>query len=120
MEPLVKTNTYERGSYHCFDPSIFETVRKVSFCEYTLSMMLVNSASYSPINILFLASNVEPPCRIILFYIMKCWKRDHICLNFEEETKTFYCKVSIMDLMSWSHFAALEFFNLAFLPIWSL
>ncbi|CAL0322729.1 unnamed protein product [Lupinus luteus] len=29
MEPLVKTNTYERGSYHCFDPSTFETVRKV-------------------------------------------------------------------------------------------
>ncbi|QCD88300.1 CCR4-NOT transcription complex subunit 2 [Vigna unguiculata] len=28
MEPLVKTNTYERGSYHCFEPSIFETVRK--------------------------------------------------------------------------------------------
>ncbi|KAG4979819.1 hypothetical protein JHK85_033777 [Glycine max] len=31
MEPLVKTNTYERGSYHCFDPSIFETVRKSRF-----------------------------------------------------------------------------------------
>ncbi|KAL5169446.1 putative NOT transcription complex subunit VIP2 [Glycine soja] len=31
MEPLVKTNTYERGSYHCFDPSIFETVRKDNF-----------------------------------------------------------------------------------------
>lgn len=29
MEPLVKTNTYERGSYHCFDPSSFEVVRKV-------------------------------------------------------------------------------------------
>ncbi|CAK8575964.1 unnamed protein product [Lathyrus sativus] len=28
MEPLVKTNTYERGTYHCFDPSSFETVRK--------------------------------------------------------------------------------------------
>ncbi|XP_068498629.1 probable NOT transcription complex subunit VIP2 isoform X4 [Phaseolus vulgaris] len=31
MEPLVKTNTYERGSYHCFEPSIFETVRKDNF-----------------------------------------------------------------------------------------
>ncbi|OIW09167.1 hypothetical protein TanjilG_11305 [Lupinus angustifolius] len=31
MEPLVKTNTYERGSYHCFDPSTFETVRKDNF-----------------------------------------------------------------------------------------
>ncbi|WJX50340.1 putative NOT transcription complex subunit vip2 [Trifolium repens] len=28
VEPLVKTNTYERGTYHCFDPSSFETVRK--------------------------------------------------------------------------------------------
>ncbi|OIW08599.1 hypothetical protein TanjilG_03275 [Lupinus angustifolius] len=28
MEPLVKTATYERGSYHCFDPTTFETVRK--------------------------------------------------------------------------------------------
>ncbi|KAL5579762.1 hypothetical protein UlMin_015707 [Ulmus minor] len=31
MEPLVKTHTYERGSYHCFDPSVFETVRKDNF-----------------------------------------------------------------------------------------
>ncbi|KAK6645892.1 hypothetical protein PHAVU_L003389 [Phaseolus vulgaris] len=31
MEPLVKTNTYERGSYHCFDPTTFETVRKDNF-----------------------------------------------------------------------------------------
>ncbi|XLR54218.1 hypothetical protein S83_004890 [Arachis hypogaea] len=31
MEPLVKTNTYERGSYHCFDPNTFETVHKDNF-----------------------------------------------------------------------------------------
>ncbi|XP_040941895.1 probable NOT transcription complex subunit VIP2 isoform X3 [Gossypium hirsutum] len=31
VEPLVKTNTYERGSYHCFDPISFETVRKDNF-----------------------------------------------------------------------------------------
>ncbi|XP_023532183.1 probable NOT transcription complex subunit VIP2 isoform X1 [Cucurbita pepo subsp. pepo] len=31
MEPLVKTNTYERGSYLCFDPQTFETVRKDNF-----------------------------------------------------------------------------------------
>ncbi|TYG55697.1 hypothetical protein ES288_D08G003400v1 [Gossypium darwinii] len=31
VEPLVKTNTYERGSYHCFDPKSFETIRKDSF-----------------------------------------------------------------------------------------
>lgn len=30
MEPLVKTNTYERGYYHCFDPMKWETVRKVT------------------------------------------------------------------------------------------
>ncbi|XP_023007445.1 probable NOT transcription complex subunit VIP2 isoform X2 [Cucurbita maxima] len=31
IEPLVKTNTYERGSYLCFDPQTFETVRKDNF-----------------------------------------------------------------------------------------
>ncbi|XLR38757.1 hypothetical protein S83_023417, partial [Arachis hypogaea] len=31
MEPLVRTNTYERGSYLCFDPNTFETVRKDNF-----------------------------------------------------------------------------------------
>ncbi|XP_031736370.1 probable NOT transcription complex subunit VIP2 isoform X5 [Cucumis sativus] len=31
MEPLVKTSTYERGSYLCFDPHTFETVRKDNF-----------------------------------------------------------------------------------------
>ncbi|EOY34183.1 PREDICTED: probable NOT transcription complex subunit VIP2 isoform X4 [Theobroma cacao] len=31
LEPLVKTNTYERSSYHCFDPSSFETIRKDNF-----------------------------------------------------------------------------------------
>lgn len=31
MEPLVKTNTYERGSYICFDPNTWETVRKDNF-----------------------------------------------------------------------------------------
>lgn len=29
MEPLVKTQLYERGSYHCFDPNTFEMIRKV-------------------------------------------------------------------------------------------
>ncbi|CAB4312973.1 unnamed protein product [Prunus armeniaca] len=33
MEPLVKTNTYERGSYHCFDPNTFETIRKYEALE---------------------------------------------------------------------------------------
>lgn len=28
-EPLVKTQTYERGSYHFFDPSAWQTIRKV-------------------------------------------------------------------------------------------
>ncbi|WCJ41160.1 NOT2 / NOT3 / NOT5 family [Euphorbia peplus] len=31
VEPLVKTNTYERGSYHCFDPNSFEITRKDNF-----------------------------------------------------------------------------------------
>ncbi|PON62938.1 NOT2/NOT3/NOT [Trema orientale] len=34
MEPLVKTNTYERGSYHSFDPNTFETLRKDNFVLY--------------------------------------------------------------------------------------
>ncbi|XP_027181310.1 probable NOT transcription complex subunit VIP2 [Coffea eugenioides] len=31
MEPLVKTPTYERGSYFSFDPNTWETVRKDNF-----------------------------------------------------------------------------------------
>ncbi|XP_077215286.1 putative NOT transcription complex subunit VIP2 [Tasmannia lanceolata] len=31
MEPLVKTNTFERGSYHCFDPNTWKTVRMDNF-----------------------------------------------------------------------------------------
>ncbi|KAK2987722.1 hypothetical protein RJ640_015387 [Escallonia rubra] len=31
MEPLVKTNAYERGSYICFDPNTWETIRKENF-----------------------------------------------------------------------------------------
>ncbi|XAR60527.1 hypothetical protein NMG60_11033942 [Bertholletia excelsa] len=31
MEPLVKTNTYERGSYICFDPNTWDTIRKDNF-----------------------------------------------------------------------------------------
>ncbi|GKV01066.1 hypothetical protein SLEP1_g13659 [Rubroshorea leprosula] len=31
VEPLAKTNTYERGSYVCFDRITFETVRKDNF-----------------------------------------------------------------------------------------
>ncbi|KAM3374101.1 putative NOT transcription complex subunit VIP2 isoform X1 [Capsicum galapagoense] len=31
MEPLVKTNAYERGSYICFDPNTWETIRKDNF-----------------------------------------------------------------------------------------
>lgn len=30
VEPLVKTQTYERGSYLCFDPNMWEIIRKVS------------------------------------------------------------------------------------------
>ncbi|KAL2547508.1 putative NOT transcription complex subunit VIP2 [Forsythia ovata] len=31
MEPLVKTNTYERGCYHFFDPNTWQTTRKDNF-----------------------------------------------------------------------------------------
>ncbi|KAL3818103.1 hypothetical protein ACJIZ3_004008 [Penstemon smallii] len=31
MEPLVKTNTYERGYYYCFDPNTWQTTRKDNF-----------------------------------------------------------------------------------------
>ncbi|CAH2038629.1 unnamed protein product [Thlaspi arvense] len=33
-EPLVKSNAYERGSYHCFDPNSFEIVQKENFVLY--------------------------------------------------------------------------------------
>ncbi|KAF9663575.1 hypothetical protein SADUNF_Sadunf17G0065800 [Salix dunnii] len=29
IEPLVKTSTYERGSYHCFEPNTFEIKLKL-------------------------------------------------------------------------------------------
>ncbi|KAJ4915308.1 NOT2 / NOT3 / NOT5 family [Raphanus sativus] len=60
-EPLVKTNAYERGSYHCFDPSSFEIVQKENSVLYyemlekrpslsqTLSVTL-NTNCYSRIN----------------------------------------------------------------------
>jgi CCR4-NOT transcription complex subunit 2 len=31
LEPVFKTNTFEKGSYHCFDPNTFETARKDNF-----------------------------------------------------------------------------------------
>ncbi|KAK6137531.1 hypothetical protein DH2020_028729 [Rehmannia glutinosa] len=31
MEPLVKTNSYERGCYFCFDPNTWQTARKDNF-----------------------------------------------------------------------------------------
>lgn len=31
IEPLVKTHTYERGVYFCFDPNTWETLRKENF-----------------------------------------------------------------------------------------
>lgn len=31
MELLVKTHTYERGAYFCFDPNTWETIRKENF-----------------------------------------------------------------------------------------
>lgn len=31
MEPLVKTNSYERGCYFCFDPNSWQTARKDNF-----------------------------------------------------------------------------------------
>ncbi|XP_023645535.1 probable NOT transcription complex subunit VIP2 isoform X1 [Capsella rubella] len=33
-ESLVKTNAYERGSYHCFDPNSFDIVQKENFVVY--------------------------------------------------------------------------------------
>ncbi|XP_024981270.1 probable NOT transcription complex subunit VIP2 isoform X1 [Cynara cardunculus var. scolymus] len=34
IEPLVKTNAYERGSFICFDPNTWETIRKDNFVVY--------------------------------------------------------------------------------------
>ncbi|CAN0853950.1 Probable NOT transcription complex subunit VIP2 (Fragment) [Linum grandiflorum] len=45
VEPLVKTNTYERGSYHCFDPNLFEIIRKDTF---VLSYELVEKRPVLP------------------------------------------------------------------------
>lgn len=40
VEPLVKTHLYERGSYLCFDPEIWDSVRKVWSCWLILENML--------------------------------------------------------------------------------
>lgn len=34
VEPLVKTNAYERGAFVCFDPNTWETIRKDNFVVY--------------------------------------------------------------------------------------
>lgn len=96
MEPLVKTNTYERGTYHCFDPSSFETVRKVSLYIIKPIFMMFFTIScfrvillrlFPPTSItLLLASNVQPPCRIMLFFIMICWKIDLIYLSIKGDS----------------------------------
>lgn len=50
-EPLVKNSAYERGSYICFDPNTWETIRKVC-CHFCISICyLVDSRiSHSAIN----------------------------------------------------------------------
>ncbi|KAI8523907.1 hypothetical protein RHMOL_Rhmol13G0108000 [Rhododendron molle] len=42
MEPLVKTNTYERGSYICFDPNTWEMLRKVWILSTLIEPRLIN------------------------------------------------------------------------------
>jgi CCR4-NOT transcriptional regulation complex NOT5 subunit len=44
MEPLVKTPDYERGSYGCFDPHNWETVRKVWSCKFVVWMCILSYA----------------------------------------------------------------------------
>lgn len=83
IEPLVKTNTYERGSYHCFDPNTFETIRKVWTDQHKFHQFLsilvqvlqfsINSSSLSP--------TYNFGCRIILLSIMRCWRRDRLYLH---------------------------------------
>ncbi|XP_073114477.1 probable NOT transcription complex subunit VIP2 isoform X1 [Elaeis guineensis] len=36
VEPLVKTQTYERGSYICFDPNMWEIIHKLLHCRTIL------------------------------------------------------------------------------------
>lgn len=90
MEPLVKTNTYERGSYHCFDPSTFETVRRVSFLNTLPSFFCY--VIYLQSNCPVYASNGQTSCRIILFFIMKWWKRDRLYRNIKEHIANLQCK----------------------------
>lgn len=42
IEPLVKTNTYERGSYICFDPNTWEMLRKVWISLTLVEPRLIN------------------------------------------------------------------------------
>lgn len=51
MEPLVKTSAYERGSYICFDPNTWETIRKVCCLINLLTSWLLNPTGYHLINL---------------------------------------------------------------------
>ena len=81
---------------------VFVHILSVVFLNY-LSRFQKLYCSFSFFFLLVQASNVQHPCRITLFFIMKCWKRDHLCLNIEQETELllqiFNCKVSIMNLI---------------------
>lgn len=95
LEPLVKTNTYERSSYHCFDPSSFETIRKVGhalflwhyLCCFLLSvffwkfMLLLAETLVAECWLYYL------DCRIILLSNTRRWKRDQLYLNINK----FFC-----------------------------
>ena len=79
MEPLVKTNTYERGSYLCFDPNTWDTVRKVHTDKHTFHPFLFVHVLYIDgfESILTLPSLILSfDCRIISLSIMRCWKRN--------------------------------------------
>lgn len=73
MEPLVKTNAYERGSYICFDPNTWETIRKVWISFSLIFHILPYSYFKCNTNLMHTSK-----CRTILFSTMTCWKKDQL------------------------------------------
>lgn len=74
-EPLVKTNTYERGSYHCFDPNTFEIIRKVQIYVFpVLSIYIL---------ILFLVSWVCFWVLLVSPLNVVIWMQENFVLHYE-------------------------------------
>lgn len=73
MEPLVKTNSYERGSYLCFDPNTWQSPRKVCYADLKF-ILAVDIFIY--VWVPWGISICSSCCRITLSFNMKWLRKD--------------------------------------------